>query len=54
MGKSKKKTATKSLPQRAPYRKTCTTCGNSWLGNIIYSCGHDTIVETDIVYGGAR
>jgi hypothetical protein len=52
MGKSKKaKTAAgqvKALPKRAPFRKVCTTCRSSWLGDLVYDCGHDTLIEQDI------
>jgi hypothetical protein len=51
MGKPKAKTATgqiKIIPKRAPFRKVCTTCRSSWLGDLIYGCGHDTLVEQDI------
>lgn len=53
MGKSKGKAKTaagqvKVVPTRAPFRKVCTTCGSSWLGNLIYDCGHGTVVEQDI------
>jgi hypothetical protein len=53
MGKPKKKAKTaiaqvKIKPKRPPFRKTCTTCRSSWLGDLLYSCGHDTLVETDI------
>jgi hypothetical protein len=50
-GKKKAKTAigqVKVKPKRPPFRKTCTTCRASWLGDLLYSCGHDTLVETDI------
>ena len=53
MGKPKGKAKTaagqvKIIPKRAPFRKVCTTCRASWMGDLIYSCGHDTIVEQDI------
>lgn len=50
-GKGKAKTATgqvKITPKRAPFRKVCTVCNSSWIGDLIYDCGHDTIVEQDI------
>lgn len=50
-GRKKAKTAAgqvKIIPKRKPFRKTCTTCRSSWLGDLLYSCGHDTLVETDI------
>ena len=50
-GKGNAKTAAgqfKIVPKRAPFRKTCTTCGSSWLGDLIYDCGHDAVVEQDI------
>ncbi len=50
-GKGKAKTAAgqvKIIPKRAPFRKVCTTCRTSWMGDLLFSCGHDTIVEQDI------
>lgn len=50
-GKGKAKTAAgqvKVTPKRAPFRKTCTTCGTSWLGDLLFDCGHGTVVEQDI------
>lgn len=50
-GKKKAKTAAgqvKVIPKRPPFRKTCATCRSSWLGDLLYSCGHDTLVESDI------
>ena len=50
-GKGKAKTAVgqvKIVPKRAPFRKTCTICGSSWLGDLIYDCGHGAVVEQDI------
>jgi hypothetical protein len=49
--KGKAKTAigqVKIIPKRAPFRKVCTTCRTSWMGDLLFSCGHDTIVEQDI------
>lgn len=53
MGKPKGKAKTaagqvKVIPKRAPFRKVCSTCHSSWLGDLIYDCGHDTITEQDI------
>lgn len=53
MGKPKGKAKTaigqvKIIPKRAPFRKVCTTCRTSWMGDLLYSCGHDTIIEQDI------
>lgn len=50
-GKGRSKTPSapvKEMPKRAPFRKTCTTCGASWLGDLIYDCGHGTVIEQDI------
>jgi hypothetical protein len=53
MGKPKGKAKTaagqvKVIPKRAPFRKVCTTCRSSWLGDLLYSCGHDTLIEQNI------
>jgi len=53
MGKSKGKAKTaigqaKVAPKRPRFRKICTTCRSSWLGDLAFSCGHDTIIEQDI------
>jgi len=48
-GKSRAPTApVKEVPKRAPFRKTCTTCGSSWLGELIYDCGHGNVIEQDL------
>jgi hypothetical protein len=53
MGKPKGKAKTaagqvKVIPKRAPFRKVCSTCHSSWLGDLIYDCGHNDFVEQDI------
>lgn len=53
MGKPKGKAKTaagqiKITPKRAPYRCTCNVCGSSWVGGLLYNCGHDDYVEQDI------
>ncbi len=50
-GKGKAKTAigqVKVIPKRPPYRCTCNVCGMSWVGGLLYNCGHDDYVEKDI------
>jgi hypothetical protein len=50
-GKGKAKTAAgqvKVIPKRPPYRCTCNVCGMSWVGGLLYNCGHDDYVEKDI------
>jgi hypothetical protein len=49
--KGKAKTAigqVKIIPKRPPYRCTCNVCGMSWVGGLLYNCGHDDYVEKDI------
>jgi hypothetical protein len=49
--KGKAKTAigqVKVIPKRPPYRCTCNVCGMSWIGGLLYNCGHDDYVEKDI------
>ena len=53
MGKPKGKAKTaigqvKVIPKRPPYRCTCNVCGMSWIGGLLYNCGHDDYVEKDI------
>jgi hypothetical protein len=52
MGKGKKaKTAAgqvKVIPKRAPFRCVCNTCHSSWIGGLLYDCGHNDFVEVDI------
>ena len=53
MGKPKGKAKTaigqvKIIPKRPPYRCTCNVCGMSWVGGLLYNCGHDDYVEKDI------
>ena len=50
-GEGKAKTAigqVKVVPKRPPYRCTCNVCGMSWVGGLLYNCGHDDYVEKDI------
>jgi len=49
--KGKAKTAigqVKIIPKRPPYRCTCNVCGMSWVGGLLYNCGHGDYVEKDI------